>query len=133
MKDFYFDKTKDEEPVTLTVVPPKLEKNPITLNITPLMATILELIVNFGNDKKVTFKELIEKAQELEGNKNLTQQKLRQVLENIRDYFQKLGTTNGLLILPNHVVLQAKIEVQKNEESDDLLDFIYRDLVQDKH
>lgn len=133
MSEFFFDKALDnEETIFLSIIPPKLEKHPMTLDITPIMATILEFIVKVGKEEKVTFKELIESAKFLEGNQNLTETRLRQVLESIRTDLQKMGTVNGLLILPNCVILKADIQTKNQEESEDLLDFIYRDLVQDK-
>lgn len=133
MSEFFFDKALDnEETIFLSIIPPKLEKHPMTLDITPIMATILEFIVKVGKEEKVTFKELIESAKFLEGNQNLTETRLRQVLESIRTDLQKMGTVNGLLILPNCVILKANIQTKNQEESEDLLDFIYRDLVQDK-
>lgn len=133
MSEFFFDKALDnEETIFLSIMPPKLEKHPMTLDITPIMATILEFIVKVGKEEKVTFKELIESAKFLEGNQNLTETRLRQVLESIRTDLQKMGTVNGLLILPNCVILKADIQTKNQEESEDLLDFIYRDLVQDK-
>lgn len=133
MSEFLFDKALDnEDTIFLSIVPPKLEKHPMTLDITPIMATILEFIIKVGKEKKVTFKEIIESAKFLEGNQNLTETRLRQILESIRTDLQRMSTVNGLLILPNCVILKADIQIKNQEESEDLLDFIYRDLVQDK-
>lgn len=133
MNEFFFDKnTNKKETMLLSIVPPKLEKHPLTLDISPIMATVLEFIAKTGIEKKVLFNEIIENARFLEGNQNLTEFKLRQVLEQIRVDLQKLGITNGLLILPNCVILKADIQLKNAEEDEDLLDFVYRDLLQDK-
>lgn len=133
MSEFFFDKNQETEGcIFLNIVPPKLEKHPLTLDITPIMATVLEFIVKAGVEQKVTFNELIENAKFLEGNQNLTEIKLRQVLEHIRLDLQRMGIVNGILILPNCAILKADIQIKNKDDSDDLLDFIYRDLVQDK-
>lgn len=136
MKENFFDKGKEEDTrVFLSLMPPQLIKGPLTLNIKPIIATILEFMLkNFDNQTKASFEEIIEGVKFLEGNQNLTVEKLKIFLDDIRNHLQTLGVINGLLILSNCAVLKADLHfVDKSDSEDDLLDFIYRDLVQDKY